>query len=156
MRDTSAAGDIAEAVILAEFTKLGFQVNIPIGTQRYDLIIDTGTQLLKVQCKVASRCGWNGDKSAIRFHASSPRYAAGKFQGRDGYEGYADLFAAYAPPPINQVYVLRVDECPATDVWLRLEKTTANNQHGIRLASDHTIERWAERQAVAITVTTLP
>jgi hypothetical protein len=39
-----------------------------------------------------------------------------------------------------------VDEVPDTDVWLRLTPARNNNQYGIRLAEDHTLEAWAVRQ----------
>jgi prevent-host-death family protein len=51
-------GAIAEAVIYAEAVKLGLVVLRPqVEGRRYDLIIDTGPRLLRVQCKWAPRQG---------------------------------------------------------------------------------------------------
>ena len=138
MPNTKAAGDITEAVVLAEFLRAGFSVCVPFGdNQRYDLVVEAGGRFLRVQCKTASltsdRCGGKG---CIRFKARS-----GVHESRP-YWGQADLFAAYSPDT-RQVYVLPVDEVPGTDVWLRLTPTRNNNQYGIRLAEDHTLEAWA-------------
>jgi len=138
MPNTKSAGDITEAVVLAEFLRAGFPVCVPFGdNRRYDLVVEAGGRFLRVQCKTASltsdRCGGKG---CIRFKARS-----GVHESRP-YWGQADLFAAYSPDT-RQVYVLPVDEVPGTDVWLRLTPTRNNNQYGIRLAEDHTLEAWA-------------
>lgn len=45
-------GDVGMCYAIAYFSKLGYTVNIPItDSQDYDLVIDTGTKLLKVQVK---------------------------------------------------------------------------------------------------------
>lgn len=144
--NTKLAGDTAEAIVLAEFVKAGFPVLVPFGdNQRYDLVVEAGGRFLRVQVKSAHRCGWNGSKACIRFHGYSPRYGAGKFRGREGYSGQADLFAAYAPST-GQVYVLPVDDVPETDIWLRVEPVLNSQQNGIRMAEEHTLAAWAQRQ----------
>jgi hypothetical protein len=51
-------GAIAEAVIAAELTRLGCDVYRPIADGgRYDLVVDTGGRLLRVQCKWAALRG---------------------------------------------------------------------------------------------------
>src|SRR5690242_7410881 len=82
---------------MAEFLKAGFPVLLPFGeNRRYDMVVDVGGRLLRVQCKTASPCG-NGDRSAIRFHAYSHRFVNREYQGREAYSGQADLFAACPP-----------------------------------------------------------
>ena len=45
-------GNIGMAYAIAYYTKLGYVVSIPLtDSQDYDLIIDTGIKLLKVQVK---------------------------------------------------------------------------------------------------------
>ena len=107
MPNTKAAGDITEAVVLAEFLRAGFPVCVPFGdNQRYDLVVEAGGRFLRVQCKTASltsdRCGGKG---CIRFKARS-----GVHESRP-YRGQADLFAAYSPDT-RRIYVLAVDEVP--------------------------------------------
>ena len=41
--DTKGAGDISEAVVLAEFLTAGFPVLVPFGDdRRYDLVVEAG------------------------------------------------------------------------------------------------------------------
>ena len=145
MTNTKVVGEITEAVVLAEFLKAGFPVLLPFGeNRRYDMVIEAGERFLRVQCKTASPCGWKDDRSCLRFHAYSHRFAAGKFAGREAYRGQADMFAAYAPHT-RQVYVLPVDEVPEADVWLRLTPARNGQQSGIRMAENHTLAAWAAR-----------
>jgi hypothetical protein len=58
MSMSSHKGAIAEAVITAEAVKLGFVVLRPVVEgRRYDLVIDTGARLLRIQCKAAIKKG---------------------------------------------------------------------------------------------------
>jgi hypothetical protein len=58
MSDTTLKGAIAEAAVAMEATKLGFVVLRPqTEGRRYDMVIDTGPRLLRVQCKWARRKG---------------------------------------------------------------------------------------------------
>jgi len=46
-------GDLVEASCMAAFMSLGYTVSVPFGCgARYDLIVDDGFKLIKVQCKV--------------------------------------------------------------------------------------------------------
>jgi hypothetical protein len=58
MSQTTQKGAIAEAAIALAATELGFVVLRPLTEgRRYDLIIDTGPRLLRVQCKWGRRQG---------------------------------------------------------------------------------------------------
>jgi hypothetical protein len=145
MANPSMIGDISEAIVLAEFLKAGFPVLRPFGmtNSRYDLVVENRGRFLRVQCKTASQVP---GVAAIRFKARSVHFKTPRSTEVEArpYRGEADLFAAYSPVT-RRVYVLPVDECPVTDVWLRLMPTTCNNQFGIRMAEDHTLEAWAAR-----------
>lgn len=55
MRDTQRKGDRATAPAIASFTALDYDVAIPLTeSAAYDLIIDTGRGLHRVQCKYIS------------------------------------------------------------------------------------------------------
>ena len=55
MRTTQRKGDTALAQSIATFTKLGYDVLLPITeSAAYDLAIDTGTAILRVQAKYSS------------------------------------------------------------------------------------------------------
>jgi hypothetical protein len=54
---TNQKGAIAETAVAHEAVKLGIGVLKPLGDMRYDLVLDTGHDLLRVQCKWATRYG---------------------------------------------------------------------------------------------------
>lgn len=55
-QNSSAIGDIGETIALAEFAKLGFTVLVPFGGNcPYDLVVDIGGRLLKIQCKTTEK-----------------------------------------------------------------------------------------------------
>lgn len=52
---TQRKGDVATARAIATFTALGYDVSIPLSeSAAYDLVVDDGLQLARVQCKFAS------------------------------------------------------------------------------------------------------
>ena len=52
MRTTQRKGDVATARAIATFTARGFDVAIPLTeSAAYDLVVDDGTLLFRVQCK---------------------------------------------------------------------------------------------------------
>ena len=55
MPNTKQTGDVTEARIIAVLIEAGYSVSIPFGdNDRYDLVLDTGNKLRRVQCKT----GW--------------------------------------------------------------------------------------------------
>ena len=54
---TDQKGAIAEQAIAFEAMRLGLGVFVPLGDERYDLILDLRPHLLRVQCKWAVRTG---------------------------------------------------------------------------------------------------
>ncbi len=73
MRTTQRKGDIATARAIATFTAMGYDVSIPLTeSAAYDLVVDTGTELVRVQCKFV-----NNARSAVdlrRIHSNSQGY----------------------------------------------------------------------------------
>ena len=56
MRNTQHKGDTATAQCIATFTRRGFDVLIPLTeSAAYDLVLDTGESLVRVQIKYSSR-----------------------------------------------------------------------------------------------------
>ena len=73
MRTTQRKGDIATARAIATFTARGYDVSIPLTeSAAYDLIVDDGRDLVRVQCKYA-----NDRKRQVdlrRIHSNSGGY----------------------------------------------------------------------------------
>jgi PD-(D/E)XK endonuclease len=55
MRTTFDIGNEAEGIVLGHYIKAGLRVCIPFGTGApYDLAVDTGSRIVKVQVKTAT------------------------------------------------------------------------------------------------------
>src|ERR1051325_9239998 len=107
MRDngnSSAKGNISESKVLAAFTEAGYTVLLPFGTGvAYDLVIDDGVNLSRVQMKTGRL-----RKGCVLFAAYSTNGSKGNQRRRD-YKGKADLFAVYCPDN-DKIYLVSVDE----------------------------------------------
>jgi hypothetical protein len=128
MRDTSVIGDATTAVILAALVKAGKVVLLPFGDRhRYDLGVEEQGIFLRIQCKTG-RIRKNG---VVFFRAHSITGMV-----RRGYQGDADLFGVYCPDN-DKVYLVPVDEVPASGVSLRLVATKSGRNKGVRYADDY-------------------
>ena len=80
MRITQRKGDVATAQAVATFTELGYDVSIPLTeSARYDLVVDDGSGLHRVQVKYSSR-----KKVDVRsIHSNSQGYVVKKARGND-------------------------------------------------------------------------
>jgi hypothetical protein len=134
---TATRGNAAEARILAEFVRRGFDVLTPFGSgQPYDLVVDIGgCRFLRIQCKTA----WLAGRGCLTFHCRSTDHG----KGRQTYEGLADLFAVYLPPG-DGVYLIPIEAVPGHLGRLRLEPAKNNQRRGVRFAADFEIDRWTE------------
>ena len=71
MRTTQRAGDIGVAQAIASFTKLGCDVSLPLTeSAAYDLIVDTGSDLKRVQVRYTS----SNQVDLRRIHSNSGGY----------------------------------------------------------------------------------
>jgi hypothetical protein len=81
-RETQRKGDIAVACAIASFTEAGLDVLIPLTeSAAYDLAVDDGTCLQRVQCKYTS----TGFVDLRNIHSNSQGYVV-KFLGADAYD----------------------------------------------------------------------
>ena len=134
---TKDVGDIAEVAITLNALKKGWSVSKPVGeNQRYDLILDDGVSLLKVQCKSAKLKQEIISASLTRMTRLKDKYK------RETYtEQEIDAFGIYCPD-IQQCFLIKIKELTVDgkaqgSVNLRLKESTGNNQHHIRLAKDY-------------------
>lgn len=75
MRTTQRKGDIAVSQAIARFTKMGYDVSLPITeSASYDLIIDTNDELKKVQVRYSSV----KEVALRRVHSNSKGYVVKK------------------------------------------------------------------------------
>jgi len=137
----SQKGAAAEAELAAALIRLNFFVLRPVGEGgRYDLAIDTGAGILRVQCKWASR---RGDVLTARCNTSrhTPRgYLRSKYTAEE-----IDAIAAYSPDT-DRCYLIPVEETEGhVTLSLRLTPTRNNQAERVRWAHDYELAGSLER-----------
>jgi hypothetical protein len=84
MRTTQRKGDIATTHAIATFTAMGFDVSIPVTeSAAYDLVVDDGASLCRVQCKYCGSA--RGQVDLRRIHTNSGGFVV-KLVPRDAYD----------------------------------------------------------------------
>jgi len=112
----------------------GYGVSIPFGENaRYDLAIDDGIRLARVQCKTGRlRDGAITFKTSSSYaHHRTPR------QNRLHYQGQIDFFGVYCRAT-RGTYLVPIEEVTTTcEAMLRVSPARNRQQKRIRLASDY-------------------
>lgn len=123
---TGEKGNLSEAKILAALVAAGYFVSVPFGDgHKYDLVIDDGQRIQRVQCKTG-----RVRNGVLLFCAYSQ---SGNGAVKMNYRGLADLFAVLNPDN-DKVYLVPVDEVGVTDVSLRLAPTLNMQAQRVRWA----------------------
>ena len=109
-------------------TKRGYKVLLPFGEDhRYDLVIDDGEKLSRVQVKTGRLRG-----GVIKFNCSSSHAHRGGTNRP--YFGQIEYLAVYCPET-EKVYVLPEKELTGTNAHLRLSPPLNNMVKTIRWAA---------------------
>jgi hypothetical protein len=141
--ETIAKGNAAEAAVLNEFVKRDFSVLVPFGGgSPFDLGVDLGMAILRVQCKSARR-----SKGCLIFNSCRTDHG----RGRLPYAGLADVFGVYSPDT-GLVYLVPVAGTPSFVVSLRVEPARNNQGSGVRHARDYEFDRWTKAELLALAV----
>ena len=120
-------GNLSESKVLTKYIETRFVVSVPFGLcGSYDLIVDTGSRLLKVQVKTGRLRNGYVIFPIQRFsgHQKGRRYDPTEF----------DLFAVYCPDN-DPVYAIDFSVSMA-EGRLRCAQTRYNQQQRIRWASE--------------------
>ena len=124
--------------VMLGLASAGYSILLPFGENtRYDLVIDEGERLSRVQCKTGRLRG-----GAVRFKTASTygHHATPKALTRS-YHGEIDYFGVYCPDN-GAVYLIPFDAAPnRSSAALRVEPSLNGQETGIRHASDYEIAR---------------
>ena len=86
-------GDIGMCYAMAYYAKLGWTVSVPVtDSQDYDLVVDNGTRLFKVQVKTTKSISPSGNYVVNRRTMGGNLSGAGKY--KDFSENSSDLLFA--------------------------------------------------------------
>ena len=131
-------GDRSTLAIMFALRELGYSLLVPFGENtRYDLVIDDGRSLARVQCK-SGRLR-NG---SVKFKTSSSyaHHPHPKITKRD-YLGEVEFFAVYCHDN-GCVYLIPIDDLRTrSEAILRIEPCRNGQLQGIRYAASYEIAR---------------
>lgn len=135
----NSKGELAEAAVRFRLLMAGAEVCDPVGDRHpYDLlVVAPGDRCVKVQVKHGRVRG-----DCVECNAHSTDHG----QGPLGYLGRAHAIATYVPE-LDRCYVVDVADAPTRKLTLRLTPTRNNQSLRVRMAEDHTLERWVQRLA---------
>jgi PD-(D/E)XK endonuclease len=131
-------GDRSQLAIMYALVCAGYEALVPFGENtRYDLAIDEGGRLARVQCKTGRlRDG------AIRFQTSSSygHHRNPKAIKRH-YLGEVDFFAVFCPET-GGIYLIPIGDVPnRSNAYLRVDAPRNNQRERVRFAADYEIGR---------------
>jgi hypothetical protein len=131
MLSTDQKGAVAELAIARQAAELGIGVWAAYTVERYDLIFDLRPELMRVQCKWASR---SGDVVVVRCYSSR--------RNRDGLlrtlysADQIDAFAAYCADTDRCYFLPLTEFAGRSAIQLRLAPTRNNQAAGVNWAKD--------------------
>lgn len=129
-------GNLTELQCLTSFYENGCHVSIPFGeNSRYDMIVDVGGKLIRVQVKTSSL---KKTKSrAIEFSCRSSHVNRSGVKNVKYTKEEIDYFATYRS---GKCYLIPINECSVAKT-LRLEPYEDGRIKGISFASDYELEK---------------
>lgn len=131
-RETTGKGNLSEARVLAAYVQAGFTVLLPFGGGApYDLVVDTGRRLLKVQVKTGRLRG-----GCVLF--PTMRFSGHKLRGKGYTRDDIDLFAVYCPDN-DLTYAIPLGQL-STEGRLRCGNPRNNQGQKIRWAKNYEFE----------------
>lgn len=148
MLTSNEKGNIAEAAITLEAIKLGIEVLKPVAEHgRYDLVLDTGARLLRVQCKWGSL---DRELGVVCVRVGGSRYTPRGYVTSTYSAEEVDALAVYCGE-LAQTYVVPVHVVAGKRQFhLRLDPPRNGQRACINLAGDYqlgAIAQLGERSA---------
>lgn len=128
MPNSKRRGDATESRVIHELVTAGHDVAVPFGDNaKYDLVVDDGGDLYRIQCKTA----WQTEKGTARFNTHSQTTREGEYH-ETTYDGEIDAFAVYYPVR-DSLYWIDIEDATDQKMHLRFEAEI-----------DHPSINWAE------------
>jgi hypothetical protein len=138
MEHPKAKGDRSTLAVMIALQEVGLPFLVPFGENtRYDLVLDRGSELARVQCKTGRLR--NG---AVLFAACSCYgHHRNPETARRDYAGQVEFFAVYCPQTFG-VYLIPIADLPnRVSAALRVTPPRNNQRRFIRFAADYEIAK---------------
>jgi hypothetical protein len=137
---TSRKGAAAEMEIAAAFIRLGLVVLWPLCEGgRYDLVVDTGERMLRIQCKWASR-----KADVLTARCVTSRHTPSGYRRTTYSADEIDAVAIYSPAT-DACYLIPIHEvADRKTISLRLAPTLNQQGLGVHWARDYELARSLE------------
>jgi hypothetical protein len=136
MEHPKSIGDRTTLAAMIAIQRHGYAISVPFGENvRYDLVIDNGERLARVQCKTGRlRHG------AVLFNTCSTYgHHRDPASARRDYYGNVDYFAVYCPQTFG-VYLVPIEDLGARNqASLRIDPPRNRQQRFIRPAANYQI-----------------
>jgi hypothetical protein len=128
MNRTLATGTISELRFQARCVALGIVCAVPVGCERYDLVVRTAGTWMRVQVKTGRL-----QSGAIIFNTCSNAEGVGR---PVSYAGAVDAIGVYSPD-CDRCYLLPIECCGPPEGRLRVDPPRNNQSAGVRWADDY-------------------
>lgn len=134
-------GNLTELQCLTAFYEQGCHVSLPYGeNSRYDMIVDIGGKLIRVQVKTAS-LKHKDDEGAICISCKSSHVNSQGVSNIRYTKEEIDFFATFWK---QKCYLIPISEC-SVEKTLRLEPPKNGQVKGITFAKDYELEVQLEK-----------
>jgi PD-(D/E)XK endonuclease len=133
-RNTKAVGDLSEIMVIAELTRAGYSVAVPLGeNNRYDIIAEIDGTLVRIQVKTGRL-----RKGAVIFNCYSSDSHRNGTACRP-YTNEVEYFGVYCRE-LETVYLVGISDTARVTGSLRVHPAHNRQTRGIRWASDYTLK----------------
>jgi PD-(D/E)XK nuclease superfamily protein len=129
-------GDRTTLAVMLGLQRMGYTILVPFGENtRYDLVIDDGRDLARVQCKT----GRLRNGSVLFATCSTYGHHPNPAEVRRPYSGQIDYFGVHCLDT-GGVYLIPIQDVPnRREVALRVEPTRNGQSKRVRRAADYEI-----------------
>lgn len=144
LRDTKSIGELSEMFVALQLARAGYFVAKPFGENtRYDLVIDDGKVLSRVQVKTGRL-----RKGAVEWNCCSTHGHRGGPSTKP-YTGQIEFFGVYCPQ-LQSAYLVPISQTSRRGCSLRVLPTKNRQTRRIRWASDYLISTGSIPQLILV------
>ena len=138
MQHPKDIGDRSTLAIMFALHTQGNAVFVPFGENtRYDLVVDNGSSLRRVQCKT----GRLRNGAVLFATCSCYGHHGGTANPRRDYQGEVDDFAVFCPE-LGSVYLIPIEDMPVRNLGtLRVDPPANGQVKNVRFAAPYEIAR---------------